>query len=244
MVKSRHTEKKSPWTAHGRIHMDGQIIRGAGTGGAPTDRRERSRRFPPKIVRFSGKNPNAERTEEGSRRHVVGNAPPVPSPLPRPGHSIGSSIAGSSETGSMEEDGGSGSGSGSREPFVAGAGAGTGASSGAGSNRGVGAGTSAGGGAKLPQVLQKSFGEVQGILEHNRVLIQEISQNQETRDADGLTRNVALIRELNTNIARVVDLYGDMSGSFARAVAAKKAAGGDKGGPKRPRSAGAGGQQQ
>jgi len=148
----------------------------------------------------------------------------------------------------MEEGGGSGSGSGSgsREPFVAGAGAGagTGAGNSTGSNRGVGAGTSAGGGAKLPQVLQKSFGEVQGILEHNRVLIQEISQNQETRDADGLTRNVALIRELNTNIARVVDLYGDMSGSFARAVAAKKAAGGDKGGPKRPRSAGAGGQQQ
>jgi hypothetical protein len=137
----------------------------------------------------------------------------------------------------MEEDGGSGSGSGSREPFVAGAGAGTGAGN---SNGGAGAGTSA----KLPQVLQKSFGEVQGILEQNRVLIQEISQNQETRDADGLTRNVALIRELNTNIARVVDLYGDMSGSFARAVAAKKAAGGDKGGPKRPRSAGAGSQQQ
>lgn len=168
------------------------------------------------------------------------------------GHSLGSSIAGSSETGSMEEDGGSGSGNGngSRESFVAGAGAGTDAGAG-NSNRGVGvgagAGTSAGGGgrAKLPQVLQKSFGEVQGILEHNRVLIQEISQNQETRDADGLTRNVALIRELNTNIARVVDLYGDMSGSFARAVAAKKAAAaGDKGGPKRPRSAGAGGQHQ
>ncbi|KAF8657621.1 hypothetical protein HU200_059769 [Digitaria exilis] len=122
----------------------------------------------------------------------------------------------------MEEDGGAGSG----EPFVAGR----------------------GGGAKLPHVLQKSFGEVQGILEHNRVLIQEISQNQETRDADGLTRNVALIRELNTNIARVVDLYGDLSGSFARAVNAKKADGAaaaaaDKVGPKRPRSAGAGQQQ-
>lgn len=145
----------------------------------------------------------------------------------------------------MEEDGGSGS----REPFVAGTGAGTGGAgagnNSTGSNRGVGAGTSAGGGGvKMPQVLQKSFGEVQGILEHNRVLIQEISQNQETRDADGLTRNVALIRELNTNIARVVDLYGDMSGSFARAVAAKKAAAGDKAGPKRPRSAGSGGQQQ
>ncbi|TKW32996.1 hypothetical protein SEVIR_2G203500v4 [Setaria viridis] len=134
----------------------------------------------------------------------------------------------------MEEDGGAGSG----EPFVA-------AAPGAGS-AGVGAGSSAGGGAKLPQVLQKSFGEVQGILEHNRVLIQEISQNQETRDADGLTRNVSLIRELNTNIARVVDLYGDLSGSFARAVAAKKATAGGAaaGGPKRPRSAGAGQQQQ
>ncbi|CAN6195814.1 unnamed protein product [Urochloa humidicola] len=104
----------------------------------------------------------------------------------------------------------------------------------------------AGSGAKLPQVLQKSFGEVQGILEQNRVLIQEISQNQETRDADGLTRNVSLIRELNTNIARVVDLYGDLSGSFARAVAAQKATanGAAAGGPKRPRSAGAGQQHQ
>ncbi|NP_001183932.1 Protein ELF4-LIKE 2 [Zea mays] len=143
----------------------------------------------------------------------------------------------------MEEDGGSGSDS---MEFVAGAETSAGAGTNAGRNRGVGAGTSVGGGGgtKLPHVLQKSFGEVQGILEHNRVLIQEISQNQETRDADGLSRNVALIRELNTNIARVVDLYGDMSGSFARAVAAKKDAAGDKSGPKRPRSAGAGGQQQ
>ncbi|TVU45262.1 hypothetical protein EJB05_04743 [Eragrostis curvula] len=90
-----------------------------------------------------------------------------------------------------------------------------------------------GNGVKLPQVLQQSFGEVQGILEHNRVLIQEISQNQESGDADGLTRNVALIRELNTNIARVVDLYADLSGSFARSVTTNNA---NAAGPKRPRS--------
>ncbi|CAN6204362.1 unnamed protein product, partial [Urochloa humidicola] len=143
------------------------------------------------------------------------------------------SIAGSSETGSMEEDGGAGG----AEPFVAGA-------AGGGARVGSSAVNGGGGGAKLPQVLQKSFGEVQGILEQNRVLIQEISQNQETRDTDGLTRNVSLIRELNTNIARVVDLYGDLSGSFARAVAAKKVAGAAADGPKRPRSAGAGQQQQ
>jgi hypothetical protein len=65
----------------------------------------------------------------------------------------------------MEEDGGAGSG----EPFAAAGGAG-------GSSAGNG------GGAKLPQVLQKSCGEVQGILEHNRVRIQEISQNQETKN--------------------------------------------------------------
>ncbi|XP_040383678.1 protein ELF4-LIKE 4-like [Oryza brachyantha] len=80
-----------------------------------------------------------------------------------------------------------------------------------------------GGGGKVVQVLQRSFGEVQGILEQNRVLIQEISQNHEARDADGLTRNVALIRELNTNIARVVDLYANLSGSFSRSVTAAAA---------------------
>uniref|UniRef100_A0A0D9XDD3 Protein EARLY FLOWERING 4 domain-containing protein n=1 Tax=Leersia perrieri TaxID=77586 RepID=A0A0D9XDD3_9ORYZ len=94
-------------------------------------------------------------------------------------------------------------------------------------NAGVGAarvGGGGGGGGKVVQVLQRSFGEVQGILEQNRVLIQEISQNHEARDADGLTRNVALIRELNTNIARVVDLYANLSGSFSRSVTAAASA--------------------
>ncbi|OEL28222.1 hypothetical protein BAE44_0010757 [Dichanthelium oligosanthes] len=149
----------------------------------------------------------------------------------------------------MEEDGGAGS----VEPFVAGACAGSGepfvAGAGSGSKGGAGAGSSAGGGAKLPEVLQRGFGEVKGILEHNRALIQEIGQNEEARGPDGLTRNAALIGELNTNIARVVDMYGHLSGAFARAVAAKKAAdaaaaAGDKGGPKRPRSAGAGSSSQ
>jgi hypothetical protein len=122
----------------------------------------------------------------------------------------------------MDENGKVGNGDNGREAFPSGP-----------ASNGNGGGAANGG--KLPQVLQRSFGEVQEILEHNRVLIREISQNQESRDADGLTRNVALIRELNTNVARVVDLYSDLSGSFARSVAAKNAA--DKAaGPKRPRS--------
>jgi hypothetical protein len=56
---------------------------------------------------------------------------------------------------------------------------------------------------------------VQGILEHNRVLIQEIEQNQESGEDGGLNRNVALIRELNSNIARVAGLYSDLSSAFA-----------------------------
>ncbi|KAL6846102.1 hypothetical protein ACP4OV_023550 [Aristida adscensionis] len=129
----------------------------------------------------------------------------------------------------------------------AGAGAGAGASNG-GSSGGAGGNSREARVARLPQALQHSFGEVQGILEHNRVLIQEINQNQESRDPDGLTRNVALIRELNTNISRVVGLYADLSGSFNRSVAAKNArnaaaaaaaaaAAGGKDSPKRPRSA-------
>ncbi|RLN34765.1 EARLY flowering 4 protein [Panicum miliaceum] len=141
----------------------------------------------------------------------------------------------------MEEDGGASS----REWLVAGAGTGSGGGGGAG---GVEGGPSAGGGARPPQAPPKSVGEVRGILERNRVLIQEISQNQETRDADGLTRNVSLIRELNTNMARVVDLYGGLSSCYGHIVAAKKAAAaaaavGDKGDTERPRSSGAGQQQ-
>ncbi|KAL6655959.1 hypothetical protein ACP70R_006785 [Stipagrostis hirtigluma subsp. patula] len=153
----------------------------------------------------------------------------------------------------MEDGGGARDGDAGGEAVVAAPGAGAGAGAGAGTGNGGnggggGSGSGSRSGAKLPQALQRSFGEVQGILEHNRVLIQEISQNQETRDPDGLTRNVALIRELNTNISRVVGLYADLSGSFNRAVAAKKAAtaaaaanasanAADKGSPKRPRSA-------
>ena len=68
---------------------------------------------------------------------------------------------------------------------------------------------------KLIQTFHKSFVQAQSLLDQNRMLISEINQNHESRAPDNLTRNVGLIRELNNNIRRVVDLYADLSSLFA-----------------------------
>ncbi|XAR67112.1 hypothetical protein NMG60_11013548 [Bertholletia excelsa] len=69
---------------------------------------------------------------------------------------------------------------------------------------------------KVLHTFQKSFVQVQNILDQNRLLINEINQNHESRIPDNLTRNVGLIRELNNNIKRVVHLYADLSTSFSK----------------------------
>lgn len=91
---------------------------------------------------------------------------------------------------------------------------------------GLGNGTQLDG--KVLQTFQKSFGQVQNILDQNRLLINEINQNHESKIPDKLSRNVGLIRELNNNIRRVVDLYADLSTSFNKSVEASSE--GDSGG--------------
>ncbi|KAK8547270.1 hypothetical protein V6N13_118851 [Hibiscus sabdariffa] len=71
---------------------------------------------------------------------------------------------------------------------------------------------------KVVQVFQKSFVQVQNILDQNRLLINEINQNHESKIPDNLSRNVGLIRELNNNIRRVAELYADLSSSFAKSM--------------------------
>ena len=71
---------------------------------------------------------------------------------------------------------------------------------------------------KILHTFQKNFVQVQNILDQNRLLINEINQNHESKIPDNLNRNVGLIRELNNNIRRVVDLYADLSGSFAKSM--------------------------
>ncbi|XP_059642819.1 protein ELF4-LIKE 4 [Cornus florida] len=83
---------------------------------------------------------------------------------------------------------------------------------------GIGNGTQVDG--QVLQTFQESFVQVQNILDQNRLLINEINQNHESRIPDNLTRNVGLIRELNNNIRRVVDLYADLSTSFSKSMEA------------------------
>lgn len=72
--------------------------------------------------------------------------------------------------------------------------------------------------AKLWELFDKFFSKAQKILDENRILIGEINQNHESKTPENLTRNVALIRQLNSNIAQVVDLYSDLSSSFVKYV--------------------------
>ncbi|CAO2841985.1 unnamed protein product [Amaranthus hypochondriacus] len=72
----------------------------------------------------------------------------------------------------------------------------------------------------LQTFLQKSFGQVQSILDQNRLLINQINQNHESRLPDNISRNVGLIRELNNNIKRIVELYADLSKSVTKSIEA------------------------
>ncbi|KAE8658153.1 Protein ELF4-LIKE 3 [Hibiscus syriacus] len=72
---------------------------------------------------------------------------------------------------------------------------------------------------KVVQTFQKRFVQVQNILDQNRVLINEINQNHESKIPDNLGKNVVLIRELNNNVRRVVDLYAGLSSSATKSSA-------------------------
>jgi hypothetical protein len=49
----------------------------------------------------------------------------------------------------------------------------------------------------------ENFEKVQMILDQNRLLIKEINQNHSSRQTEGLSRNVELIRALHKNVAMV-----------------------------------------
>ena len=60
-----------------------------------------------------------------------------------------------------------------------------------------------------------NFRQVQSVLDRNRVLIQQVNENHQSKIHDNLVRNVALIQEINGNISKVVSLYSDLSANFS-----------------------------
>ncbi|XP_010505710.1 PREDICTED: protein EARLY FLOWERING 4 [Camelina sativa] len=63
--------------------------------------------------------------------------------------------------------------------------------------------------------LDRNFRQVQSVLDRNRSLIQQVNDNHQSRMADNMSKNVALIQELNGNISKVVNMYSDLNTSFA-----------------------------
>ncbi|PNH07194.1 Protein ELF4-LIKE 4 [Tetrabaena socialis] len=60
----------------------------------------------------------------------------------------------------------------------------------------------------------RTLENVQEILERNKLLISEINLNHELRTPESLLRNVILIRELNGNMATVVEAYRHIAGQL------------------------------
>ncbi|MBA0870740.1 hypothetical protein Goshw_016615 [Gossypium schwendimanii] len=65
--------------------------------------------------------------------------------------------------------------------------------------------------------IDKSFKQVQSVLDRNRTLIQQVNENHQSKIHDNMVKNVALIQELNGNISKVVSLYSDLSSNFSTA---------------------------
>ncbi|KAF6262173.1 hypothetical protein COO60DRAFT_1497661 [Scenedesmus sp. NREL 46B-D3] len=55
------------------------------------------------------------------------------------------------------------------------------------------------------------FVAVQDLLDRNAVLVTQINDNHSVRTPEALTCNVLLIKELNSNVQRIVDIYQDLA---------------------------------
>ncbi|CAI9298023.1 unnamed protein product [Lactuca saligna] len=57
------------------------------------------------------------------------------------------------------------------------------------------------------ETLNKSFKEAQSVLDQNRLLIQQVNENHQSKIPDNLVKNVALIQEINGNISKSLVIY-------------------------------------
>ncbi|KAI3434295.1 Elf4 domain-containing protein [Psidium guajava] len=74
------------------------------------------------------------------------------------------------------------------------------------------------------EMLSTSFRQVQSALDRNRRLISQVNENHQSKVPDKLANNVALIREINENISKVLSIYADLSVNVSGVVHQRRAA--------------------
>ncbi|KAL5817189.1 hypothetical protein ACOSQ3_025567 [Xanthoceras sorbifolium] len=78
------------------------------------------------------------------------------------------------------------------------------------------------GDAEVWDSLSRSFRQVQTVLDKNRELIRRANENHQSRIPDNIASNVSLIREINSNISKVVSVYSDLSVNFTSMVSQRR----------------------
>ncbi|KAD3068199.1 hypothetical protein R6Q59_017852 [Mikania micrantha] len=73
------------------------------------------------------------------------------------------------------------------------------------------------------ETLNKGFIEAQSVLDQNRLLIQQVNENHQSKIPDNLVKNVALIQEINGNISKVRSVYSNLSMNFSKFVHQRRA---------------------
>lgn len=68
------------------------------------------------------------------------------------------------------------------------------------------------------ETLNRDFAQVQSVLDQNRLLIQQVNENHLSRIHDNTVNNVSLIREINSNICKVISTYSKLSADIIEIV--------------------------
>ncbi|KAK2998703.1 hypothetical protein RJ639_023253 [Escallonia herrerae] len=68
------------------------------------------------------------------------------------------------------------------------------------------------------EMLISGFRDVLPVLDRNRALIQQVNENHMSKIPDNLVNNITIIREINSNIAKVRSLYSDLSVNITNVV--------------------------
>lgn len=79
------------------------------------------------------------------------------------------------------------------------------------------------------EIFNSSFSQVQSVLDRNRVLIQQVNENHQSKIPDNMVKNVGLIQEINQNITKVASLYSDLSTNFSAACHQHRSGNGEGG---------------